>query len=84
LAYPFSKALSWDEFIELMEKLDVSFKIDHLAGPDGKPIEVTYFENKADGEQLTYVVDIADRKQMLLPSMVLGICRPLHIHPKLF
>jgi hypothetical protein len=84
LSYPFSKALNWDEFIRLMKTLDVLFKTETLEGPNGKPLKITYFENKVDGEHLTHVVDIADRSQMLLPAMVLGICRPLHIHPKLF
>lgn len=84
MSYPFIKAINWDEFIEQMKGIGVSFKTETVPGPAKTPIEVTYFENKMDGLAFTCVVDIVDRKEMLLPSTIRVICRRLHIHPTVF
>jgi hypothetical protein len=81
LSYPFAKAINWDEFIGQMNGIGVAFKTETVLGPARQPIPVTYFENKMDDEVFICVVDIIDRKQLLLPSTIRGILRNLHIHP---
>jgi hypothetical protein len=82
LSYPFGKAIDWDEFIALMNGIGVVFNQTTAIGPKGQPIPVSFFENKMEGEAYTCVVDITDRKQILLPSTIRGILKSLHIHPK--
>jgi hypothetical protein len=84
LSYPFVKAVNWDEFITQMRGLGVSFKAEDIPSGAGQKVHVTYFEHTMDGKTFTCVVDIVDREQMLLPSMIRGICKSLHIHPVCF
>ncbi|HSY10271.1 MAG TPA: hypothetical protein VK840_05085 [Candidatus Dormibacteraeota bacterium] len=81
MSYPFAKAINWDEFIGQMNGIGVNFKTETILESKNNKISVTYFENKMDGETFVCVVDIIDRKQMLLPSTIRGILRNLHIHP---
>jgi hypothetical protein len=85
LSYPFTKGITWKEFIAQMKGVGVSFKQETVPGlVIGNEITVAYFENKMDGRVFRCVVDIQDMDQIVLPSMVRMVCKSLSMHPKVF
>lgn len=84
MAYPFIKAINWNELIVQMSKLGVDFCTAEISGPGGNRFKVTYFQHRMDGIVFRAVVNIEDYEEPLMPSVLRGICKQLRINPIIF
>lgn len=84
MAYPFTQALPWKEFLAQLKTLNVQLKHETIRGLQGKIIPVTYLEHKMDGKTFYCELEISALEKCVLPSMVRYICARLKIHPRVF
>jgi hypothetical protein len=82
MPYPFTASITWDQMIEQLHGLNVQF-VERMAGKDGKT-KIQYFSHEVDGVTLVHPVDIQDRSERLLPSVVRGIAEGLNINTTIF
>lgn len=76
--------MTWQEMIDLLASWNVQFVERDARDGEGKVHRMQYFEHRMDGETLVHAVDVVDRQERLLPSVVRQLCLALRINPTLF
>lgn len=83
MPYPFTCCITWEQLIQQMEGLGVRFVERKMAVSKGSHL-LQYFEHEMDGKTLVHAVDVQDRTDRLLPSVIRELCQALRINPVLF